>query len=672
MLLKSIKLKNIRSYLDDELYFQPGSTLLSGDIGSGKSTVLMALDFALFGTRRGELDGSDLLRHGADSGSVELEFELDSNVVSIKRAIKRTKNGFSQESGFIEVNGKKEHKSASELRATVIELLGYPKEFVTKNPVIFSYTIYTQQDQMKRIFLNPAERLNTIRKIFGIDRYGMMKENAKFLLTDMRAMKRGLESGLSDMDAKKSELSMKEEQKFRTAAALAEARNQLAMLERKMLSLRSERESFSKDSEVLHSLQKRKLSAESAKKIRQSSIESNKKRISELEIILEKNRNMLSVLFEKPSDMNESDVKDMIALLEKEIRSNIEKCSVHAQERKKFESILRNGFCEFCGQHVSDAGSFEDRIAKSEHMLSECSRSIEKNEAEIRELRSLHEKIVRYSAEFRNRQVIERNLEALENQKESLERDILSAIGEISSLEEELSSLEREFQKYSGLEEKKNAIEREIDLLSHELVAASSTVSRMDQQVQDIEISMENLKTQIAQREKERVIAVHIGELVEWISSCFLDAVDEIEKSVLARIQEEFNEFFQKWFQMLMTDELLSVRIDEQFTPMIEQNGYETAYDNLSGGEKTAVALAYRLALNKVINSMISTIKTRDLIILDEPTDGFSSEQLDRMRDVLVELGLKQTIIVSHEPKIDSFVDNVIRLYKEEHVSRTK
>ena len=74
------------------------------------------------------------------------------------------------------------------------------------------------------------------------------------------------------------------------------------------------------------------------------------------------------------------------------------------------------------------------------------------------------------------------------------------------------------------------------------------------------------------------------------------------------------------------------------------------------------------IALNKVINDIIGA-KTKDLLILDEPTDGFSSEQLDSMRDVLNELGLAQVIIVSHEPKMEGFVDSVIRIQKSEHVS---
>ena len=109
--------------------------------------------------------------------------------------------------------------------------------------------------------------------------------------------------------------------------------------------------------------------------------------------------------------------------------------------------------------------------------------------------------------------------------------------------------------------------------------------------------------------------------------------------------------------------------MDEEFTPIIEQNGYETSFENLSGGERTSVALSYRLALNKVINDIVSGIKTKDIIILDEPTDGFSSEQLDKVRDVLEQLNMKQVIIVSHESKIESFVDNVIRVGKQENIS---
>ena len=85
----------------------------------------------------------------------------------------------------------------------------------------------------------------------------------------------------------------------------------------------------------------------------------------------------------------------------------------------------------------------------------------------------------------------------------------------------------------------------------------------------------------------------------------------------------------------------------------------------MSGGERTAVALAYRLALNQILNSMLSRIKTKDILILDEPTDGFSEQQLDKVRDIFEQLNSKQLILVSHEQKIEGFVDNVIRIKKD-------
>src|SRR4030042_215276 len=137
----------------------------------------------------------------------------------------------------------------------------------------------------------------------------------------------------------------------------------------------------------------------------------------------------------------------------------------------------------------------------------------------------------------------------------------------------------------------------------------------------------------------------------------------------MIKLKTEFSKLFAEWFYMLVSDNF-NVKLSDDFTPVIELNDYELDYAYLSGGERTAIALAYRLALNQVINSLMSKIKTRDIVILDEPTDGFSEQQLDKMRDVLLQLKVKQLIIVSHEQKMEGFVDNVIKFKKEKGISR--
>ena len=63
MIIKKISLCNIRSYRNPPtIELTTGVTLFEGDVGSGKSTILSAIEFALFGL--GEFDGSYLLRHG--------------------------------------------------------------------------------------------------------------------------------------------------------------------------------------------------------------------------------------------------------------------------------------------------------------------------------------------------------------------------------------------------------------------------------------------------------------------------------------------------------------------------------------------------------------------------------------------------------------------------------
>lgn len=63
------------------------------------------------------------------------------------------------------------------------------------------------------------------------------------------------------------------------------------------------------------------------------------------------------------------------------------------------------------------------------------------------------------------------------------------------------------------------------------------------------------------------------------------------------------------------------------------RNTYTQEYGQLSGGERTSIALAYRLAFNTIVRE-VSFEKPIDLLILDEPTEGFSKEQLFKLRGV--------------------------------------
>ena len=209
MQLKKITLNNIRSYKSQEVIFPENSTLLSGDIGSGKTSVLLGIEFGFFGLQPGQ-KGSSLLKNGADFGSVILEFEIDGNNVIVERTLKRGKS-ISQDSCSISVNGNKKETSVMELKSAILEMLNYPKEFSKKQNLLYKFTVYTPQEEMKQIVMQDSEtRTNTLRHIFGIDKYKVIIENSSILLGKIREEKRINESAIASLEEDRRDLASKE------------------------------------------------------------------------------------------------------------------------------------------------------------------------------------------------------------------------------------------------------------------------------------------------------------------------------------------------------------------------------------------------------------------------------------------------------------------------------
>ena len=214
MLLKTIKLENIRSYLNQVVSFPNGSVLLSGDVGSGKSSILLAVEFALFGVRRKHLTGNSLLRHGKNQGSVELAFDIDGKDIIVKRILKRGKKDIQQDSGYIVINGIKKQGTAIELKTEILNIIGYPRELITKSKnLVYRYTVYTPQEEMKQILTEEDdERLDTLRKVFGIDRYKRIRENSTVFIRELKSKVKEGNVRIEDLEIRKNNRDNKKNQ----------------------------------------------------------------------------------------------------------------------------------------------------------------------------------------------------------------------------------------------------------------------------------------------------------------------------------------------------------------------------------------------------------------------------------------------------------------------------
>ena len=152
-------------------------------------------------------------------------------------------------------------------------------------------------------------------------------------------------------------------------------------------------------------------------------------------------------------------------------------------------------------------------------------------------------------------------------------------------------------------------------------------------------------------------------ELASWFGGAFREAVLTLEQRLLARARSEFEHDFSRFFTLLVEDPALIARCDAAFSPSVEIEGEWTPAEALSGGERTALALAFRLALGQVVRA--AGRLQLETLILDEPTDGFSPEQVVRMGELLEGLGIPQVILVSHESQLTSIADRVVLVRKD-------
>jgi len=250
----------------------------------------------------------------------------------------------------------------------------------------------------------------------------------------------------------------------------------------------------------------------------------------------------------------------------------------------------------------------------------------------------------------------------LEKRSKVIESDVEMLLKHFDNLKEKILQ-------YSIFENQFKLKESELNVSLHEERRTEISLAELKKELEFTIREISNCESLIKRKEESKRKLHELLGMMDWLSNKFSSLVELTERSVLLQLRNEFSTLFRKWFLVLVSEDSLDTQLDENFTPIIIHGDTELEYDFLSGGERTAVALAYRLALNQTINSFLSKIKTRGIIILDEPTDGFSDAQINKIRDILEELDTDQLIMVSHEQKVESFVDNILRIEKNGNVS---
>jgi len=677
MKIKKITLNNIRSYSSESLILPSGSTLLSGDVGAGKTTILLAIEHAFFGLQPGQR-GSSLLSNKEDEGSIILDFEIDNQEITIERKLKRGSKTITQDYASLTINGQKEELSVTELKIKVLNLLGYPEDFLKKTNILYRYTVYSPQEEMKSIILeDPEKRIDLLRHIFGVDKYKNIKDNISIVALKLREKSRLLQSESNMLN---DELKRLEDYKIRKEdLGKKQVIFKIELKEKKEIHQKKDNE-FKEIQKKLFEKQKLETEIDKTNLLitnkRQAFIEKSQ----DLERI-KKDKSLYVVFNEQEYNLLINEIKSSKEYLES-LNNELISCtasiqSISSKKEQDFDRrkrIFSIDFCPTCLQNVSEnhkhniLNETENDIVSSEKILKELT---EKKSILSKNILSLKGKLLDFE-NTKSRKDIEKartqDLTVLKEKEQSLEKIIDSTQKDIKILDEHVSNIKSSLLAFSNLDSNIHLKDRERAQALSDENNTEIKLAGISKELEVIDREMQVTINKLAKRQELQDMSQRTSLFEQWLSEDFTSFISNVEKNIMVNVRKEFSRLFNKWFSMLTTDSF-SVNLDENFTPVIMQSGFEIDYAYLSGGERTAIALAYRLALNQIINMIHSKIKTKDLLILDEPTDGFSEQQLDKIRDILKELNVAQLIIVSHERKIESFVDNIIKITKDNRSS---
>lgn len=286
----------------------------------------------------------------------------------------------------------------------------------------------------------------------------------------------------------------------------------------------------------------------------------------------------------------------------------------------------------------------------------------------IQHLEDLQEKLNKYFEAQKSLESIRyqynKNIEKIERKKSEIE----TLTDKIKQLDVNLTKSKEIIKQLPEIDRKLVEVQSLHDSTDEEYRGVNDKVVETQTLVKRLTEDVHQLDKEIKEKETLHNRLEVLKNYHSWLTDYLIPTLSVIEKHVMQNIHLDFDENFKNWFNLLIDDPSKTGKIDEEFTPIIEQDGFQQEINYLSGGEKTSVALAYRLALNNIVQKVSTGMKS-NLLIMDEPTDGFSKEQLFKIRDILNELNYPQIIIVSHERELESFADNIFQIEKIDGVS---
>ncbi len=793
MIISEIQLDNIRSHKRNSIEFTPGINVITGNTGSGKSSVLMSIEYALFGKiGEGREEGKMLLRRNSNEGSIAIKLINNNDEYEIKRGLKRVGDSVRNDDSknYIIKNDKKIdlQNRASDINSYVNKILKIESE----NPLkMFETITYIKQDELKNLIFETGQyKQEYIDGLLQLNKYLDVYESTRDLITkiknEIELNKKEIELGIDENEIIRIETKINENKNVIEALKNGLEENRI-LLENKTIEKkqkeselefeRNKKIDFEKMSTEIKLKNNEKIKLENEiTKIKQKIEDANKnfkavernekneleKAIKNLEEITKTKSDELKKLYQdffqleysyKNAQKEEENLsnektsenlkiktlteeaakikKRLETALEienkEEIAGRIKELKTKSDELKKeMEGSIKSGFCVMCGNKITDIShvktEYETKIKKCQDSITELkgisdnikySKKDLENQLEIIKMKidssneilhkvtsrlselKIEEKKTEYEIKKDNYKKYSDELEELlsslkkareelqkvqeqeklaievenyNNRINEIEKAILNYIDEIKYTEDRLAGIKFDEEE---LKKKENGFKltiEEINKINYKITEIKKETEMREKQILEDKGRLEEVKIKIKKRE-EIIKTLNKKEDLLKIISNLREDIRSIREYVRLKFINEFKSLFKARFEELRNENDYLLDIDNNYNVIINAGNEETDAKALSGGEKTSVAIAYRLALSSLA-SILGGVGKNELILMDEPTSGLDKEDINALTSAITKItDLKQIVIVTHEDSMKNIADKVIKLKKEAGVS---
>ncbi len=715
MIPLKLKLQNFTSYGENvpELDFTSfHMAAISGHNGAGKSSLLDAITWCVWGASRAGDSADGLIRLGSEKMFVEFSFDLDGHEYTIKRA--RTKKGGGNTA--LEVWSNSHNLTEGTIKATqqkIIDTLHLTYETFTNS----SFIRQGHADEFTT--KGPTDRKRILADILGLDHYDKLEEKAKDQAKDLQTKLQLLEYQVLEIEA---ELSQKEEREKNLSEIRKqgeEAGEQLKDLEKliktiedekqiihtKVQSLEAQKERYQNIKDELTSLKsqidlKKQAQLDFQQILDQKTeIETNYEKIELLQTQkqqLEQKRSDLIkakdelVQIEKIISDRENKRKDAISEVELKIKALTTESETHKHQIDQLKN--QKTICPTCNQPIGEGKNKElithnsSLIARNQQELTTLETTLKKYQSiilpEIAQAEKKGAEVKILEEATKDYSTISTELISLDHYKDlylklsQAEIAVKTHTEAVTDLEKIYESKQKELEKAADFEEQLNIFLSKLSEIEQQLKAQNQIHEELQEKVMELR-SKYGEANQLVSRTKqleelfktkhaEKSKLTKEKEIYEELSLAFgkkgIQAM--IIENAIPEIEEESNNLLDK-----LTEGRMKIRLDTQKETKTKVAGLdgkkehatvetldivisdemgERAYELYSGGETFRVNFAIRLAISKLLAHRAGA--KLQFLVIDE---GFGTQDAPgraRLVEVLdtIKADFEKIVVITH------------------------